>query len=117
MTLKTKHLTALTKTVRNFIQTAQIPQVNGIIPQLVLNVPDVATMLRLHVSIIEAMDESMMIVNNERPTTRIGEGIVELEYGGVQIVLICTQLFESPDGLLRGYNSLQFRTINLSKPR
>lgn len=75
-------------------------------PKVVLEFPDVGSMYAFHADILKSLEPIMMV--NSAPESRSGEGIVELEFGGVTYVLVCNQRFMTRSGKAVGYNSGNF---------
>ena len=75
-------------------------------PKVVLEFPDVGSMHYFHRDILRSLEPYMRVMPN--PEARVGEGVVELECGGVTYVLTCNQRFATTSGKAVGYNSAQF---------
>lgn len=86
--------------------------------KLYLEMPDVASMYAFHRDIMRAISEdpSLCIAAGMGETVRnIDEETIEIQIGGISIILTCKQRFLTESGKAVGYQSLNFVEIDLNE--
>ena len=108
MNLSPDDLQRLTHEVRRFLSKGDLMTRLATRARLYLEFPDVGSMHNAEVAIMQALGPMMYLAPGANPTT-VDEGTIEIEFGGMTIMLTCKQRFMTPSGKAVGYGSMEFK--------
>lgn len=112
MNIEAKDLDRLSSEIRMFLGKAALRTRLATMAKLYLEFSDVGTMRDAHMSILRALEPVMrMMVRGGEPTTYVDDHTVELQFGGVSIILTCKQRFA-----VRSRGSIGYRDIAFVDP-
>ena len=101
-------LTKLSHSVRRFLMKLGFMPGATIKAELRLVFPDMSSMQALHRVILQEMSKSMLIAANNSPVIERGPDTVEIQIGGMSIVLTCEQSCGDLEGRRLGYNNVKW---------
>lgn len=78
-----------------------------------LEFPDIGSMYQARMDILRSMPPSMAAMG-DKAIRRIDDGTIEIEVGGVSVILTCKKRFMTPSGIDAGYN--QVNIVHMEMP-
>ena len=84
-------------------------QISGM-AKLYLEFPDVSRMYDFHKQLMLALSSTMIATSGDT-VRRIDDETVEVEIGGMSLILTCKQRFHLPDGDTVGYSNMKFNVV------
>jgi hypothetical protein len=110
MSIETNDLTRLAHDIRHFLgKGGWLHRITGM-AKLYLEFPDVGAMYDFHRQLMQALDPALIVISGDT-LRRIDHETIEIEVGGISVILTCKQRFALPDGNSVGYANMQFNII------
>lgn len=115
MQIEADDLLKLAHDIRRFIaKGGWLHRISGM-AKLYLEFPDVGAMYDFHRQLMLSLDPSLISVSGDS-IRRIDDETVEIEVGGISVILTCKQRFQLRDGSSVGYANMHFNVIKGPKP-
>lgn len=110
MSIETDDLSRLAHEVRAFLgKGGWLHRISGM-AKLYLEFPDVGAMYDFHRQLMQALDPALIAVSGDS-VWRIDNETIEIEVGGMSVILTCKQRFQLRDGNSVGYANMHFNVI------